>query len=716
MDDSDMTERETSVTTRAMRRMSPLTLGLAGAALLLFICIAAFAGWLWTRPGLDELQAGRQAEPGFEDINGNPLVMARGVTSEFVPLEAMPASLPDAVVALEDRRFRDHGGVDYRAMARAMTANLFAGGIVEGGSTITQQLVKISYLTPERTYIRKIHEALLAWQMERRMTKDEILETYLNTVYLGSGARGVGAAAAVYFDKPAPELTLAESAVLASTIRTPSGMNAFSEPDALRDRAALVIDLMRAQGRIEEPEANAAKVQIATMTFRRARPSYGGWFADWAEKEAAPVVARLDVPVTLRTTLDPGLQKMAEAAVGLALNGTPMQAALVALRPDGTIAAMVGGRDYSESQFNRATDAIRQPGSTFKTFVYLTALSDGMTPESILSDRPVDINGYQPQNFGGNFHGDVNMATAFAQSMNAASVNLAQQVGIDRVAETARALGVSAELSETPSLALGASGMSLLDLTEAYAAIATGNAPIRGTALAGLLTGDGTMHEMRRGAPAPQGRAAQLLAHRGQMAQLLRTVVTNGTGQAVAGVPGAVGKTGTSQNFRDALFVGWADPLIVGVWVGNDDNSPMDEVTGGGLPARIWADFMRSAAASAGASAPAPGDVMASSDGNASSAPAPADQDVDRVQDAAVAPASATGSGPTDALLGLLDKAADGRLTASDLREVLQQRTASADSGRTCNVEACSSFYRSFRASDCTYQPYGNRPRQICDR
>ena len=655
-------------TGRAVASFGAFRMVLLGALVVLLLGVATIAGWIWTRPSLDTLEAGRPIETGFEDVEGHPLVMARGLTEEFVPLASMPDSLPQAVVALEDRRFYEHGGVDYRSIARAMTANLFAGGIVEGGSTITQQLIKISYLTPEKTFLRKAEEALLAREMEARYSKDQILETYLNSVYLGSGARGVGAAASVYFGKRAEDLSLAESAVLAATIRTPSGMNAFSEPDGLRDRAAMVIGLMQQQGRIDESAANAARIQIATMQFQRTRPAYGGWFADWAEKQAAPVAQRLGMPVTMRTTLDPALQKQAEAAVALNLRGTSMQGALVALRADGTVAAMVGGRDYNDSQFNRATDAVRQPGSTFKVFVYLTALARGLTPGAILSDRPVDIDGYAPANYGNTFHGDVSMVTAFANSMNAATVRLANEVGIDQVAETARALGVEAKLSETPSLALGASGMTLLDLTEAYAALATGRAPFKATAIAGLTTEDGAYHDMTPTQPAPAGWAAQVLAHRGEMAQMLRAVVTDGTGKAVASVPGAVGKTGTSQEYRDALFVGWDRNLIVGVWVGNDDNAPMDKVTGGGIPARIWADFQHSADRQATQPAPVPegGEVVA--DAPAADSPEPRAAEAAPAPQAAAVQAPAAGLSPRQALRVLVDRAADGRLTAGELR------------------------------------------------
>lgn len=671
------------------------------------ILVGAGATTLWvvTRPSLDDVIATAEARPRFEDAGGAPLLLARGATSSAVTLKEMAPVLPEAVIALEDRRFRDHGGVDFRSVARAVAVNTFAGGIVQGGSTITQQLVKNAYLTPERSYARKLHEALLAQEMEARFSKDEILERYLNTVYLGNGVHGVADGARLYFGKPAAELSLAESAVLAAIIRAPSQVNPYADPEALRDRAGMVIGMMQSQRLVEAGEADEARLALATMRFTRRSPAYGGWFADWVAPQAAGIAGRLDGPVTLRTTLDPALQEQAETAVNNVLKGTPMQAALVALRPDGTVAAMVGGRDYAASQFNRATDAVRQPGSTFKTVVYLAALEAGYGPDTILSDRPVDIDGYEPENFGGRFHGDVPMWKALAESYNAATVNLAMEVGIDRVAAAARALGIEADLTETPALALGASGMSLMDITEAYAAIATGRAPVEAQGLAGLSLSGGRTRALEHEPPAPQGRAARLLSHRSEMLRMLRKVVTDGTGSGVSGVPHAVGKTGTSQNFRDALFVGWNDRLIVGVWVGNDDNSPMDEVTGGSLPAEIWARF-QSGAAGGAPQAEAPGVVAET---GTSDTPA---------QVETVAARGGTDPRPDrDSIRQLLERAVEDRMTVGELSRALKSgAVGESTASNACDVEACSRFYRSFRASDCTFQPYGNRPRELCTR
>jgi len=609
--------------------------------------VAAFM----TLPDLEEVQAGAENQMVFADADGNPLIARGSVPSSYAGPEKIPDVLRDAVVAIEDQRFFDHGGLDYRAILRAGVSNLRAGRIVQGGSTLTQQLVKISYLQPERTFRRKLHEAVLTQQLEWRLSKQEILTRYLNSVYLGTGATGMPAAAQVYFETDISDLTLAQSAALAAMIRAPSAVNPFSNLERLRERAALVIDLMLDQGRIDKGAANAARAELASMAPERATASYGSWFTDWVVKQADKLSSRFDGVVTLRTTLDPKIQTSAEAAVKAILEeaGSTAEAALISMTPSGEIVAMVGGRDYSQSQFNRATDALRSPGSTFKTFVYLTALSQGLSPGDRIDDAPIDIDGYRPENFGGRFRGKVSLAEAFARSLNAASVRLAMAVGLDRVIETARALGIEAELSETPALALGASGVTLIDMVEGYAGIASGIMPVVGRGISGISSGeDGSYFSFRYPEPPLTDTTQALLSARDDITNMLALVVSDGTGQAAQLPGGAVGKTGTSQDYRDALFIGWNGSLVTGVWVGNDDNTPMDGVTGGALPARIWQAFMTAAATSA-----------------------PAQATSERATPEPVAP--------------------------------------------SCNISACERSYRSFRASDCTYQPYRGR-RKLCSR
>ena len=609
--------------------------------------VAAYA----TLPNLDQVRAEAENRLVFEDADGNPLIARGSVPSAYAEAEQIPDNLVEAVVAVEDRRFFDHGGLDFRAILRAALSNLRAGKIVEGGSTLTQQLIKISYLQPERTFSRKLHEALLTKQLEVRLSKEEILTRYLNTVYLGSGATGMPAAAQVYFGTPISDLSLAQSAALAAMIRAPSTVNPFSNIKRLRDRAALVIDLMLAQDRIDEGSANAARAELATMAPERLTASYGSWFSDWVVKQADRLSTKFDGVVTLRTTLVPEIQTAAEAAVSTILNqaGSNAEAALIAMTPSGEIVAMVGGRDYGQSQFNRATDALRSPGSTFKTFVYLTALSQGLTPSDRIEDSPIDIEGYRPENFGGRYRGQVTLAEAFGRSLNAATVRLAMAVGLDQVIETARILGIDAELTATPALALGASGVTLLDMVESYAGIASGVVPVTGHGISGLRSGeDGNSFKLRWPAPPETDGSRKLLAAREDIIEMLALVVSDGTGQAAALPGGAVGKTGTSQDYRDALFIGWNGSLVTGVWLGNDDNSPMDGVTGGQLPAQIWQTFMAA-------------------------------------------------------------------VTTSKPIENYSNADVAVPAGASCNISACERSYRSFRASDCTFQPYRGG-RKLCSR
>lgn len=655
---------------RVPRRRIRIILGLT--MLTVFITAGGFALYVaLTMPGLDSMRAKAENRLIFEDSAGNPLLTRGEVPSVYADEASIPKMLRQAVIAIEDRRFYDHGAIDMRSVVRAAANNFRSGAVVEGGSTITQQFIKITYLEPERSFRRKFHEAILAYQLERQFTKDEILTRYLNAVYLGAGATGMPAAAHVYFNTDLANLSLAQAAALAAMIRAPSAVNPFSDLDALRKRAALVLDRMVAEGYVEQAQSDAARAELATMAPQRPDASYGNWFSDWVVAEADRISTGFDGVVTLRTTLDPVAQKLAENAVASVLEsaGVTAEAALISMTPEGEIVAMVGGRNYADSQFNRATDALRSPGSTFKTIVYLTALTQGFSPNDRIRDDAVDIDGYEPQNFGGRFHGEVSLSEAFAQSMNAATVRIAMTVGLDKVIETARILGIEAKLSATPSLALGASGVTLLDMTEAYASLATGHLPIKARGISGLRSSDdNSFYQFKWPAPEPQPGADRVMLARAPMIYMLRMVIEEGTGKNAALPGGAFGKTGTSQDFRDALFIGWNDKLITGVWIGNDDNSPMDGITGGVLPAQIWQRFMLAAALDqAGATA------------------------------TTGVSANAVPTGPNEAALTLR--------TASEVGAY----------GPTCNIRTCERFYRSFRASDCTYQPYRGG-RALCTR
>ena len=583
----------------------------------------------------------------LEAADGTPIVTEGAYRGPPARVADYPQHFIDAVVATEDRRFFEHGGLDFRGIGRALMRNLSAGAIVEGGSTITQQVVKVSYLERDRTLKRKVQEAVIALWMDWWLGKEEILTRYLNSIYLGAGATGVPAAARIYFDKEPGDLTLAESAMIAGLIRAPSALNPLSNPEGARKRAAVVLDGMVAAGKIDEAEAAGTKVDYADL--KPSRPEYrsGSWFADWTVGQARELAGGFAGTLHLRTTLVPALQELAQRSVNEVLEeaGSELgstQAALVAMTPDGAVVSMVGGRNYKESSFNRAVTAKRQPGSTFKLFVYYAALEAGMPLRAPVMDEPVEIDGWSPENAGGRYRGRVSLAEAFARSLNAATVNLAMEVGIDRVIETARALGIESELANTPSVALGSSEVSLLEMTSAYAAIRAGATPVRPFGIASILgEGEGTPLRVT-----PAAAQKQLGPARDEMITLLELAVDRGTGQAARLRGPAAGKTGTSQDYRDAWFIGFDEDLVVGVWIGNDDDSPMPEVSGGDAPARIWQRFMEGA-----------GEALAA------------------------------------------------------------QPVAAQEGGAPqCNIDACSRAYRSFRASDCTFQPYGGGGRKLCEK
>lgn len=598
---------------------------------------------------------------------------------KLAPVDAknMPANVTNAVLSIEDRHFYEHGAVDFPSMLRALRENLIAGKTVAGGSTITQQLVKTLFLGPQRTYRRKIQEAAISIWIEHHVSKDEILTSYLNNVYLGSGATGFPAAAKVYFNTDVDHLTLPEAAMLAGMINAPSQDDPFHDLNAARKRAATVLDAMVDNRKLSPADALAAKLHPATPTRAEVVASPSGWFADWVNKKAAAVTPAFGGTIQIRTTLDTRLQQLATDAVKstLAKYGAEKhatQAALIAMRPDGAVVAMVGGRSYAASQYNRAVQAQRQPGSAFKLFDYYAALRQGFTPDDEISDAAVNIHGWHPDNYAHHHHGKVTLAEAFANSLNDATVRLTQQVGIPRVIAAARDLGLRGPLQNNPSLALGTSEVTLLDLTSAYAAVRAGKAPVNAHGISAIKTGNDTDYVRLDRAGQAQHSLGQ---YQPELIELLRDVVEHGTGRAAAFSDFAAGKTGTTQDYRDAWFVGFGNSLVVGVWVGNDDHSPMKKVTGGSLPAQIWKGFMQQANSPALAQA---------------------------------APAEPTTVGQA------MDRPSNGGSEPSDQSDQ-GDSTSPPEQNAQCNVEACGRFYHSFRASDCTYKPYWG-PRQLCER
>ncbi|MBM3927067.1 MAG: penicillin-binding protein [Sphingomonadales bacterium] len=523
-----------------------------------------------------------------------PIARRGAVIGDPVDVRTLPEHIPQAFLAIEDRRFYSHWGVSPRGIARAMWNNARAGGMREGGSTITQQLAKNAFLSSDRTFGRKARELMISFWLEAWLTKDEILSRYLSNAYFGDNVYGLSAAAKHYFSKRPEQLSVAQAALLAGLVKAPSRLAPTINLSGARARQKLVVGAMVESGFLTKAEA--ADVGPARLNVEKTRelPS-GTYFADWVLPQARDRAGEIASELTVTTTLDQRMQRAAERAIRRA-GLREAQAALVAMRPDGTVVAMVGGKDYAKSPFNRAVQAKRQPGSTFKLFVYLAALRSGMTPESTVEDRPVTIGEWSPKNSDGRYAGEISLARAFAKSSNVAAARLTKDVGVSNVIRAARDLGVISPIANEASIALGTSSMSLLELTSAYAAIAAGEYPVRARGLSEEEE-PGFIDRWR-------GRRTQIDEKTLEgMRELLSRSIASGTGtQAALSITG-FGKTGTTQDSRDALFVGYAQGLVAGVWVGNDDNSPNPGLQGGGIPARIWRDFMIEAL---GVSAPPP--------------------------------------------------------------------------------------------------------------
>ncbi len=517
--------------------------------------------------------------------DGTPIARNGAIVDKPVDVSTLPPHVVQAFLSIEDRRFYSHWGIDPRGLARAAWSNAFGSGITQGGSTITQQLAKFTFLTPERSLTRKAREMLIAFWLEGRLTKDEILERYLSNVYFGDNVYGLRAASLHYFYRQPERLTLSQASMLAGLVQAPSRLAPTKNPERAAKRAKLVLRAMVANGAITQAKADSTPVARLDVRVRDSLPT-GTYFADWAIPQARLLTESGYADVRITTTLDARLQNIARRVTGNSGLGKA-QVALVAMRPNGEVVAMVGGRSYKDSAFNRATQAKRQPGSTFKLFVYLAALRAGMTPNSLIADTPINEGLYRPKNSGDSYRGDISLKQAFARSSNVASVRLYQQVGGEAVAKAAEDLGVTSKLNLDPSLALGSSGITLLELTSAYAGVAGNAWPVEPHAF--KQEEQGWIEWLFSGPRSFSGRTHEMLL------DLLGETVTDGTGRAARLSIPAYGKTGTSQDYRDALFVGFAGDLVVGVWIGNDDNSPLRGINGGGLPARIWRDFMSQA-------------------------------------------------------------------------------------------------------------------------
>jgi penicillin-binding protein 1A len=531
------------------------------------------------------------------------VIAERGELNDFVSLDRLPRHLVDAVIAIEDRRFYTHWGLDPSGLARAALANLRAGRTSQGGSTLTQQLAKNLFLSTDRTLSRKVEEMVLALWLEVRLTKREILELYLNRVYFGGGAYGVEAAARRFFNKSARTVTVAEAAVIAGLLKAPSKYSPFANPGHARGRARVVIQAMEAARVISPVSAAAALRQSVQFADPEAgkRPTGLEYAIDHVLDALPPLASVGKRLIVVETTIDPDVQIRAQSTISatIAKDGAAArvgQAAIVVIDTGGGIRALVGGRSFAESQFNRAVKARRQPGSAFKPFVYLAAAENGYWPDSPVVDAPIEIGQWSPRNEDGRFRGPITLTQALAHSVNTVAVRLQQEIGAEKVVSVARRLGVRSELRSDASLALGTSEVGLLELCGAFGTLAAGGLAVEPYIVHRIRTTEGELL-YERNEPRPRMLVAPDTI--GAINTMLNATIVSGTGRRAAfSRHQAAGKTGTTQDYRDAWFVGYTAHLVAGVWFGNDDGSPMNRVAGGGLPALAWRDVMEPAHAS----------------------------------------------------------------------------------------------------------------------
>lgn len=538
----------------------------------------------------------RQPSVTYLDRSGALIAVRGSQMAPPVDLGALPDYVPAAFVAIEDRRFWIHPGFDPIGITRAMASNLKAGRVVQGGSTITQQLAKNLFLTRDQNLKRKVQELMLAVWLEVKFSKEEILALYLNRVYFGAGAYGIEAASQRYFDKPAERLTVGEAALLAGLLKGPSRYSPVSETERAANRATVVLNSMVDTGTITEAQRDAAVAEPVRVS-RTLASQHAQYFIDWLDRQVRGMVGEQTQDLIVETTLDLAVQTDAERAVRRILdrdrNKGVEQAALVALDGEGRVRAMIGGASYPDSQFNRATDARRQAGSAWKPFVYLAALEAGYTPDTQVVDQEITIGGWKPRNYAGTFAGPMTLSQAVAQSTNTVAADVADKVGRDSVANVARRLGISGNIGIQPSMALGAVEVTPLEMAQAYDAFANGGRRVTAYGITRIRAQDGRVIYQHASGNSPQAINNPSLYYLNQM---LRGVVTSGTGRAAAiGGRDIAGKTGTTSDYKDAWFVGYTGGFTAAVWVGKDDNTAMSRVSGGGAPAAIWSTFMQAA-------------------------------------------------------------------------------------------------------------------------
>ncbi len=586
--------RQRSWRLRLLMRVATLTTTLA-----VILLATAMVRYTIRFPDPSALRQREQA-PVVRVLARDGSVLAERGASRPVPLSELPPHVIHAVVAIEDRRFFSHFGLDFRGLARAMLANLRAARYAQGGSTLTQQLAKNLFLTSERTIERKLEEVILALWLELRLGKSGILELYLNRVYFGAGVYGIEAAAQRYFAKSASALSVPEAAIIAGLLKAPSRLSPATRPELAATRAVLVLGAMRDEGYLSESGyVEALHQQVTYAAPDTPREETGLEFAvDYVLERLPPLAGHGQSAITIETTIDADLQRQAQSTIARRLASAPgtsdaTEAALVVLDHEGGVRAMVGGRAWSRSQFNRAVRARRQPGSAFKPVLYLAAIEAGATPDTIVHDRPITIGGWSPRNDSGTYAGAMTLRHALAHSVNTVAVSLIQDIGVERVVAVARRLGVTSTLRADASLALGTSEVSPLELTGVYGTLANGGTSLSPHVIRRVRTDRGVvLHARAKATPLAVAAPADVA----KVTSMLHTALVAGTGRRAALVRHmAAGKTGTTQDHRDAWFVGFTGHLTAGVWVGNDDNSPMRGISGSGLPALIWRDVMQAA-------------------------------------------------------------------------------------------------------------------------
>ena len=561
--------------------------------IFLSFLVITFAGWLLycvlTLPDIDQAVARtRQPSTTITAENGNEVKTFGSVYSEVIRLNELPSYVPDAIISTEDRRFYAHFGFDIVAFTRAMLTNIFMGRYAQGGSTITQQVAKNLFLTSQKNIKRKTQELLLAFWLEHKFSKEQILTLYLNRVYLGAGTYGIEAASQKYFQKSSRDMNLLEAAIIAGMLKAPSRYNPIASAERAKARAKVVLQNMVNNDALTERQMKYA-LTLPVGEDKSYKVQGADYFADWVYREVNDYIGERDNDIYVYTTLDQKIQENAEKilreAVLAAKNRNVSEGAVVVLNKSGEVKAMVGGIDYRKSQFNRAVTALRQPGSAFKPFVYLTALQNGWKREDRIDDVPLSIGKWKPENYDKKYHGSVTLEEALMKSLNLATVNLSESLSRKDIIRTAKKMGISTPVENTPSLALGTFEVKVIDMAAAYSAIANGGYATWPHAIKEVYTRDG--YQLYQREADTENRILDAGAVK-DLTKMLEKVISQGTGRR-AKIPGfAAGKTGTTQDYRDAWFVGFTDEYVIAVWVGNDDNSPMKGVTGGTLPAEIW--------------------------------------------------------------------------------------------------------------------------------